>query len=141
MTPIKSFAVFGEPVDVLTDGEMTDGLSCTMTQISPPGGGPPPHRHEHDDETFFVLSGEYEFLDNGQWQQRFPGQTFYAARGSVHTFRNCGTTAGKILVFVTPSGMERYLEEISTLTMPQDVPQLLEISARYGICFPDLSGS
>lgn len=33
-----------------------------------------------------------------------------------------------MLVFVAPSGMEIYLEEISVLSMPQDMAQLLAIS-------------
>jgi hypothetical protein len=57
-------------------------------------------------------------------------------RGSVHTFRNVGTTTGKMLVFVAPSGMEKYLEEISALSMPEDMSRLLAISERYGIFFP-----
>lgn len=109
---VKSFKVFGEPVDVPTTAEMTDGKSSTMTQTSPPGGGPPPHRHTNEDETV------------------------YAMRGSVPTFRNAGSTAGKMLVVVTPGGFEKYLEEISPLSIPADMPQLLAISERYGISFP-----
>jgi hypothetical protein len=40
-----------------------------------------------------------------------------------------------MLVFVTSAAMQEYLEEISVLTMPQDVEQLMAISARYGIMF------
>jgi hypothetical protein len=58
-----------------------------------------------------------------------------AKRGGVHTFRNAGTTTGKMLVFVTPAGMEKYLDEISVLTIPQDVEQLMAISVRPGIAF------
>ncbi|MFG2371195.1 cupin domain-containing protein [Streptomyces sp. NPDC048504] len=29
----------------------------------PPGGGPAPHVHAHTDETFYLVSGELEFLD------------------------------------------------------------------------------
>jgi uncharacterized cupin superfamily protein len=29
----------------------------------PAGGGPPPHIHRNEDETFYVLEGEVEFLD------------------------------------------------------------------------------
>jgi hypothetical protein len=47
-----------------------------------------------------------------------------------------GATPGKMLVFVTPSGMEKYLEEISSLSMPADLAKLLAISERYGISFP-----
>ena len=135
MSPIKSFKVFGEPVEVLVDGDMTDGLSATLLQTSPPGGGPPPHSHENEDETFFVLEGEFEFLENGKWNRISPGQAVYGPRGAVHTFRNIGATVGRMLVFVAPAGMEKYLEEVSALFMPEDAAQLFAISERYGITF------
>lgn len=135
MKPLKTFKVFGEPVEVLTDGQLTGGKSTTITQTSPPGGGPPPHMHQNEDETFFVLEGDYEFLHNGEWTPVPAGETVHALRGSVHTFRNAGPTTGKMLVFVAPAGMEKYLEEISPLSIPDDMPQILAISARYGISF------
>ena len=95
MSPVKTFKVFGEPVEVLVSGEMTGGLSTTLTQTSPPGGGPPPHLHLNEDETFFVLEGKYEFLRDGEWHAIAHGETVLAKRGSVHTFRNAGTTTGK----------------------------------------------
>ncbi len=136
MAPVKTFKVFGEPVEVLVSGEMTGGLSTTLTQTSPPGGGPPPHLHLNEDETFFVLEGEYEFLWDGEWHPIAHGETVFARRGSVHTFRNAGTTTGKILIFVAPAGLDKYLEEISPLAIPQDMAELLAISERYGISFP-----
>jgi quercetin dioxygenase-like cupin family protein len=136
VSSVKLFRVFGEPVEVLVSGEMTGGLSATLTQVSPPGGGPPPHSHTHEDETFFVLEGEYEFLKDGHWVRAEPARAIQAMRGSVHTFRNSGSTPGKMLVFVVPAGMEKYLEEISTLSIPEDMAKLLTISERYGISFP-----
>ena len=133
----KSFNVFGEPVEVLVTGEMTGGLSATLIQTSPPGGGPPPHSHQNEDETFFVLEGEYEFLERGEWAKVLPGQAVHAPRGRVHTFRNAGITTGRILVFVAPAGMEKYLEEISVLSMPNDAARLFAISERYGIAFAE----
>jgi quercetin dioxygenase-like cupin family protein len=138
MNPRRSFRVFGDPVEILISGEMTGGLSATLTQVSPPGGGPPPHSHMNEDETFFVLEGEYEFLEDGEWRRIEAGEAIYAIRGSIHTFRNVGKSAGKMLVFVAPAGMEKYLEEISPLSMPDDMSQLLAISERYGIAFPQL---
>ncbi len=135
MQPLKTFKVFGEPVEILVSGEMTGGLSTTLIQTSPPGGGPPPHSHQNEDETFFVLEGDYELLQNGHWTKVSPGQAVHATRGSVHTFRNAGSTTGRMLVFVAPAGMERYLEEISTLSVPQDMPEVLAVSERYGITF------
>lgn len=48
---------------------------------------------------------------------------------------NAGSAQGKILIFVTPGGFEDYLEEISLLSTPADMPQVLAISERYGISF------
>ena len=134
--PIETFSVFGEPVEVLVTGEMTGGKSSTMTQSSPPGGGPPPHVHQNEDETFFVLEGDYEFLQNGEWHRVAQGESVHAVRGSIHTFRNAGTAIGKMLIFVTPGGFEKYLKEISSLSIPGDMEEIIAISDRYEISFP-----
>jgi quercetin dioxygenase-like cupin family protein len=139
MTAIKSFPVLGDHVDMLVTQDMTGGASATLLETSPAGGGPPPHQHQNEDETFFVVEGDYEFLVDGQWVKASPGDSFYRGRGTVHTFRNCGTTAGKVLIFVTPGGFQSYLEEIPPLSVPDDLRKLLEISSRYGISFPGIS--
>ncbi len=139
MPPIKSFPVLGDQVDMLITGEMTGGASATLIETSPPGGGPPPHQHKNEDETFFVVEGDYEFLCDGQWIKAAPGDAFHRLRGTVHTFRNCGTTPGKMLIVVTPANFENYLEEISPLSVPADMAKLIEISNRYGITFPNIS--
>ena len=135
MASQRSFTVFGEPVEVLVTGDMTGGASATLTHLSPPGGGVPPHLHQNEDETFFVLEGEYEFLVNGEWVRRSSGDTLHAVRGSLHGFRNAGSTDGKLLVFVAPAGLENFLEEISTVSMPQEAPRLVAVADRYGISF------
>jgi quercetin dioxygenase-like cupin family protein len=139
MTAVKSFPVLGDHVDMLVTQDMTGGASATLVETSPPGGGPPPHQHQNEDETFFVVEGEYEFLVDGQWVKASTGDSCYRARGTVHTFRNCGATTGKILIFVTPGGFQSYLEEISPLSVPDDLAKLIEISNRYGIAFPGIS--
>jgi quercetin dioxygenase-like cupin family protein len=135
MPPVKTFTVLGEEIQILISGEMTDGKSVTLIQISPPGGGPPPHQHTNEDETFYVLEGEYEFLAGGAWVRLSAGNSAYGPRGSMHAFRNVGTATGRILVHVAPAAFEKYLEEISPLSIPADRSALLEISARYGIAF------
>ena len=51
MTPIKTFKVFGEPIEVLIPGEMTGGRSTTLTK----SGGPEAdddHTHMNEDKPF-----------------------------------------------------------------------------------------
>lgn len=108
-------------------------------QLSPknrrPGGGPPLHSHANEDETFYVLDGEYEFFLNGDRRILTRGEAVHAPRGSVHTFRNAGSVTGKLLVITVPGGFENYLEEISPLSIPQDMERLIKISKRQGISF------
>jgi uncharacterized cupin superfamily protein len=87
--------VFGEPVQVLVFGEITGGSSNTLTRISPPGGVRRPHSRVREDETFFVLEGDYELLQDGVWHKFPAAQAVHANRGGVNTFRNMGTTTAK----------------------------------------------
>ena len=90
MTPVETFKVFGEPVEILVSGEMTGGLSTTLTQTSPPGGGPPPHSHEREDETFFVLEGDYELLQDGRWHKVSRGASRSRQAGRRAYLSECG---------------------------------------------------
>ena len=51
----------------------------------------------------------------------------YGQRGKVHTFSNEGNILGRMRVFVTPAGLEKYLEGLSSLD--GDMPQVLAIFA------------
>lgn len=135
MRPERSFLLLGDQIDILVSGETTGGKSATFTETVPPGGGPPPHSHRNEDETFFVLEGEFEFTESGKTLRRTAGESFHAPRGAVHGFRNSGATTGKLLIFVAPAGLDRFFEEVSVLSMPRDVPKLIEIGERYGIVF------
>ena len=135
MTPVKSFVVFGDSVDVLVNGSMSGGSSAVIRQHNLPGDGPPPHMHTREDETFLVLEGDFEFLVAGQWKPMPRGEPIFAPRGHIHTFRNSGSTPGKLCVFISPAGFEDYLEELSHYSPATDMPKILEISERYGISF------
>ena len=134
MKPVKTFNVLGERVDVITCGEMTNGASTLVIQTTSPGGGPPPHKHTREDETFTVLEGDFEVLDSGQWRSVPKGEFLFAPRGSIHTFRNVGTTDGRMAVFIAPAGLEGFFEQIEGLT-PADMPKLVEIANKFGLTF------
>ena len=135
MKPLKSFTVLGEPVEVLVDGQMTNGAFSVITQTSPPGGGPPPHSHANEDEIFTAIDGDFELFDGTAWHPLPQGSTTRALRGGVHSFRNSSGRHAKMQVIISPAGFEEYLEEISPLALPQDLDKLLQISAEYGITF------
>ena len=108
MSPLKSFIVFGERIDVLVNSATSNGASATIVQHVPAGGGPPPHSHSKEDETFTVLEGDFEVFGDGRWHPLARGEVAYGQRGGVHTFRNIGTTPGRVIIFITPAGFENY---------------------------------
>lgn len=135
MKPVKTFKVFDETVEILVTSESTNGSFCMLVQTSPPGGGPPPHFHKYEDEIFTSLEGEYELFDGTQWAKLPPGEHVHTLRNQPHTFRNCGKTVGKIMCVAVNGRLDEYLEEISPLSVVDDMERLMEISERYGITF------
>jgi quercetin dioxygenase-like cupin family protein len=131
----KSFAVLGERVDVLLSSEESGGQVAVALQTTGPGGGPPPHKHSREDETFTVLEGEYEFLSDGQWTRNLPGDSVFAPRGHVHTYRNSGSEPAKLLVHITPGGFEKFLEQLSAFSVPQALPQIIALGEEFGVTF------
>lgn len=115
----------------------TAGAFSVLETITPPGGGPPPHVHEREDETFYVLEGEFQFQIGKESTVAGPGTMVLAPRGIPHAFRNTGLTPGKLLVVVSPGGFERFMQEFSELpaNAPPDMAKLAAMGRKHGIKF------
>ncbi len=129
----KTFNVFGEKVEIFVTSEMSHGSMTVTVQTTPPGGGPPPHIHTREDEYFTVLEGEFEMFDGQSWSPLRTGESHFSLRGGTHTFRNCGSTMGRMHVVISPAGFENYLEGLSKLSVPADLERIKELSAEYGL--------
>jgi quercetin dioxygenase-like cupin family protein len=133
--------VLGEAVEILVSSKSTNYTFCVGVQTSPPGGGPPPHKHEREEETFTVLEGEYEIFNDNRWIPLPKGEVHFSPRGTFHAFRNSGTTAGKMMFITNAGALDEYFELISTLSLPQDIDRITEISKHYGLFFMPPEGS
>jgi mannose-6-phosphate isomerase-like protein (cupin superfamily) len=90
----------------------TDGTSI-FELVSGPGAGAPPPFHRTQDETHYVLAGQYEFVLEDQIVRAGPGSTVYVPKGIVHGFTNVGTTPATLLFVETPAGpLEDFMEAI-----------------------------
>ena len=128
------YSVLGHVNLCLLSEEQTGGAFSLFQCVIPPGGGPPPHMHGREDETFYVLSGRFEFQDGDCRVVVAPGTCVHAPKGSLHTFRNVGSTPGTFLSIITPGGFERFFAEMSDLPAgPPDMARLLEIASRHQI--------
>jgi quercetin dioxygenase-like cupin family protein len=64
--------------------------------------GVDPHTHADHTDSFYVLDGEVEFLQDGEWHRVGPG-TFLSVPPNVeHGFRPCGVDF-RLLNFHTPN--------------------------------------
>src|SRR3712207_6150448 len=109
----RSLRVFGELVTSKITSYQTGGAYSLFEVTTQPGSGLPPHIHHREDEAFYVLEGEYEFLDEGRTINAGVGSLIYVPKGNLHTHKNIGEGIGRLLVSQTPGGLyERFVEEI-----------------------------
>ena len=121
----------------------TNGLYTLFVNSAEPGGGSPPHIHHQEDEAFFILEGNYEFLLGDKTLELGPGSFLFAPRGIPHASKNVGTTMSRMLVIVSPAGLENCFIEMgqpitgtsapATPDGPPDIEKLVAITQKYGV--------
>jgi quercetin dioxygenase-like cupin family protein len=126
-------------------GEETGGAFALFDSLVLPGGGPPPHVHTREAESFYVLEGEFEFLDGERWIQASAGSFVHVPKGCLHTLKNAGEDVGRLLTLVVPAGLDEFFEEVGAPGTdistpppfgPREIGSLLETAGRYGIEIP-----
>jgi quercetin dioxygenase-like cupin family protein len=128
--------VIGDNQYIKLTGEETGGAYTLIEEINPPGVGVPLHVHENEDETFHVAEGQVEFTLNGKPVTASAGTTVYLPRRVPHAFKVVGQTPARVLVLLSPSGLERMFRELAQLPPgPPDMEKVVAICARYGIRF------
>jgi quercetin dioxygenase-like cupin family protein len=108
----RSLWVVGDHYTIKAGGEDTGGAFALIEALVPPGSGPPPHIHQREDEAFYILEGELLFHVDGHDIAAGTGSWITLARGSLHHFKNLGDQPARMLIVVTPAGLERFFEEV-----------------------------
>ena len=137
----RTIRVMGDRVTYKAVAEQTGGAYSLFEFVVEPGQGVPPHHGRYEDETFWILEGEFRLRLDGETLELGPGGYAYAPRGTVHALANVGDVAGRLLLLVTPGGLhERYLDEMGDSrgvrgvpTGPTEVERAEMIAAKYGI--------
>lgn len=127
-------------------GEETNGAFALSELTAQPEFGPPPHIHHREDESYYVLEGQFEFLDGDRTFTVGTGSFVYLPKGRLHMHRATGGASARALVLVTPAGVEKFVEEAgepaidkSSLPAPPELPELeriVAIAQNYGIEVP-----
>ena len=142
--PVETGRAFWGPGDhytFLVTGEESGGAYFVMEALVPPGGGPPPHIHTREDETFYLLEGQLEFLSGDETIVAGRGDFVSVPRGTVHRFKNTGDDTARVILTFTPAGIEHWFEETleaaPNVFAVEDVPDNIEeVAARYAEAAP-----
>lgn len=142
----ESLWMLGDTISLKVTGEETNGEIALAHATVPPQSGPPPHIHSREDECFYVLEGEFEFLAGEETVRASAGSFVYAPKGIAHTYKNVGDTPGKFLVTITPAGFEKFFEEVGQPAADKDSPapppdladieKVMNTAPKYGLEIP-----
>ncbi|WP_409473635.1 cupin domain-containing protein [Streptomyces sp. HC307] len=143
----------GDLTTVKITAVQTGGSLGVLETTVSPGSGPIAHAHGREDEAFYVLSGDFEFLNGDQTIEAGPGDFLFIPRGNRHRFTNIGPRPGNLLTFMLPGGHEQFWLDKGIDPVPGEPPPvwgpdsigpLLEELARHQVTImPEepLSGS
>jgi quercetin dioxygenase-like cupin family protein len=107
---------------VKATASQTNGLFGFLEASVPPGGGPEPHAHNDQSETFYLLSGNLEFLDGDQTFTAVAGDFVHVPIGIRHRFKNNGTHTARMICMFTPGGPEEAFVRYSDPARPGEQP-------------------
>jgi quercetin dioxygenase-like cupin family protein len=108
----------GDTYTIKATGDQTNGGFGFIEATVPPGGGTDAHAHGDEEETFYILDGELEFLDGNHIFTAGPGDFIHIPRGIRHRFKNKGLHAAKMIFMFTPPGAEKFIRDYSVPAQP-----------------------
>lgn len=133
----EAIRFLGLPTLMRSTGESTNGSFGLLEHWEmPPGFATPYHVHQQEDEAFYVLEGEIDFICDGKWLKAGPGTYVYGPREIPHGFKVAGSAPASLLVLWTPAGFENFILELSVpfgdLT-PPDMAKLMAAAEKHKI--------
>ncbi len=113
------------------DGE---GQLTILDYRAPAGFGPPRHLHHREDEVFELIEGQAVVWTPDLSFILTPGDLVLLPKLGQHTWRAWGPTAVRFTVTFTPSGFERFFQDIERRRLlATDVAELRAVAADVGM--------
>jgi quercetin dioxygenase-like cupin family protein len=121
----------GGDLSFIIRAEQSKGTLLALQTTAPPGEGPPLHTHTREEETIYVVSGEFRWQVGEEVSAAPPGSFAFIPRGVAHTWQNIGGEHGTILVTFMPAGMEGFFERLSRMNA-FDLDEFRAAAAEHG---------
>ena len=132
---VETLHVFGHQFWIRLPAAATGGALGVFEQYSLPGTGVPLHYHEREEETFYVLSGQVEFLMGDTTRLAGPGTTLFVPRRAVHGLKVHGDEPLRLHLTLTPGGGEAMFRELAALGPAPEQTKVDTVCRRYGCVF------
>ena len=130
----------GDRIAFLITGAETGGAFFMAEASIVPGGGPPPHVHAREDESFYLQQGALCVQVGDKTLNLSAGDFVHVPRGVVHSLKNVGEETVKLLLVVTPAGLENYFAEaflpatdIADIPAAEVIARLFKAAPKYGL--------
>lgn len=126
----------GEASRCFLTGEQTGGLfSLTESVLQPGTEQAPLHVHSREDETFYVIEGKITAIVGGHQRDLGPGESAWLPRGIPHRIHTTGDQPVRVLILITPAGLEKFFEEIDAMNAAGalDPTAMARTAEKYGV--------
>jgi quercetin 2,3-dioxygenase len=121
------------PNDVKISSKDTEGQLTVLEYVGFEKIGPPLHVHYDQDETFYVVEGEYLFQLDTERMTLKAGDTIFLPRAVPHTWLQL-SDHGKLIYFLQPSGqMEEFFQKMNELKGPPSPELIQQIHNAHGM--------
>jgi quercetin dioxygenase-like cupin family protein len=129
----ETHPVMGDPMRFIMTAEQTGGAYALAEQEIRPGNGAPPHTHHNEDESFYILEGEFAATVDGVEKRLSKGDYIHIPRGRVRSFTNIGRSHGRLLILHVPGSASGFYIAMGKLPFPPDMADVAALAARHGI--------
>ncbi|MCI0441153.1 MAG: cupin domain-containing protein [Chloroflexi bacterium] len=109
----KTISWPGTQMTFKVKSEDTSGYYALIEGVAEPGTSPPLHIHRDSEEAYYVLEGEFTVRIGDSVLDANRGTFILIPRGVAHSFANTGAGPGRLLIMVSPAGLEGYFQEFA----------------------------
>ena len=134
----QALNVFDAKLTIKATTQETMGSYSLVEGTFQPGGfAPLPHVHREQEETFYVVKGQFDFRIGNGTVRGVEGSFLRVPRGTLHGFVNAGTSPAT-LIFVHSPGLDGFFLELGKLAEsgPRDPAKLRSLMEAWGLDVP-----
>ena len=128
----KPYNVLGMPVHLKVAGIDTGGQMSIFIAEYKKNESPPLHLHEND-ETFYIIDGEFIFQAGDEKFTGIAGDTIFIPGNTPHTTLTVSET-GKMLFTVNPTGnVEKIFEKLDSYKEMPSIEEIVRVHEELGL--------